>query len=104
MVDKPLSIILNTSTNRKYPSAYNRYKKNYKALLTTLKIHPCYLYKIFEHKLMKNSELYKIIKMIFQNIQDDKYSQLLLVILNKKILAKTLLNLKEKLKEGILNY
>ena len=100
MIDPPLSIVLNTSITKKYPKQYNNFKKNYKALLTTLKIHPCYLFRIFEHKLMKSGELYNIIKMIFQNIQDDKYSQLLLVILNRMILRKTVERVKEKYKDG----
>ena len=71
---------------KKFPSQFVRYRKNYKALLSALHTHPCYLLKIYEYNLMDDKKLYKVIKQIFKSMRNDEYTQLLFITLCKGIL------------------
>ena len=79
---------------QKFPNDFIKYKPNYRALLSALHTHPCYLLNIYKQKLFSDQELYRIIKQIFTNIKRDKYSQLLLITICKGILAIDLAGLK----------
>jgi alpha-tubulin suppressor-like RCC1 family protein len=93
MEDPPLKIKLKEDiTESKLPKEFLRYKRNYKCLLTTLKIHPCYLLNMYKHEYFLKSQrdmfpkdLYKIIKTLFSN-KEDKFSLYLLIIIAKEIL------------------
>lgn len=85
IIDPPLNIQIAKHKLYKYPKEYTKYKKNYKALLTTLQMHPCYILNIYKNKLLTDKELYQIIKQLFFNIRDDKYSQLTLINICKLI-------------------
>jgi alpha-tubulin suppressor-like RCC1 family protein len=87
MIDPPLSIQIKKSISSKYPKAYLKYKKNYKALLSTLQMHPCYLANLYKHQLMTDKELYLITKSLYFNIYDDNYSKLILINLITIILT-----------------
>ena len=79
---------------KKFPSQFIRYRKNYKALLSALHTHPCYLLRIYEYNLMNDKKLYKVIKQIFKSMRNDEYTQLLFITLCKGILEIDLKKLK----------
>jgi len=97
MIEPPLRINLKKDRKRKYPLQFYQYRKNYKSLLTTLRVHPCYLIKIYENKLMSDKDLYTVIKQLFSNIYNDKYSKLLLITIAKMVLEKDLRTEKERI-------
>ena len=101
--DSPFNVDFKNSDKnyKKFPPQFVAHKKIYKALLSLLHTHPCYLLKIYENKLMEDKSLYKVIKQLFKSMRNDEYTQLLLITLCKGILEIDLKNFKEK---SISNY
>jgi hypothetical protein len=62
MAEDALNVQIKYYPYNKFPPECKRYMKNYKALLTTLQMHPCYLVRIYENGLLQDKELYTIIK------------------------------------------
>lgn len=90
MADPPLNIAIKTRMkNEKYPEEYQKYKKNYKAFLSTLFNHPCYLKNIYEHIIIndKSSEelFYEIIKDLYCNMYQHEFKQLCFINLLKNL-------------------
>ena len=98
MIEPPLSIELKKEKKGKYPQEFYDYRKNYKSLLTTLRLHPCYITKMYENKLMGDKDLYVVIKQLFSNINNDKYSKILLLTIAKMIFERDLRSQKDKIK------
>lgn len=107
MGDPPLNIkTKDLNSTRKLPYEYQQFKRNYKCLVTTLKLHPCYIAKLYENEYFSLSdremcpkELYRIIKQLYFNIYDDRNSQILLIVLAKKILEIDIKQLLKKCKD-----
>lgn len=95
--DEPINIKFKTTNESKVPPCFIKYEKNYKALLTTLKMHPCYLIKLYSKSLMTNKELYGIIKDLYNRLFFDKYSKCLFTTLTKEIFKLELEKEKEKM-------
>lgn len=55
-------------------------KKQLKEALTILQIHPCYLIKLYQHKLVPNLEFYKLIKEIY-SYQNERTNYLLMSVI-----------------------
>ena len=94
-VDKPLSIHFKNSDKNwaKYPPQFIKHRKAYKALLSMLHTHPCYILNMYKNDLFEDAELYKIIKQLFKGMRHDRFTQLILITLCKEILA---IDLKKK--------
>ncbi len=95
-VDKPLNIETKRES-RKIPQGFRKFEQNYICLLSMLKIHPCYIAKLYELKVIDDHSLLKIIKSLFADIYEDEYSQYLLIKLAVLILEK---DLDKLLKDG----
>lgn len=98
--DPPINVQFKKGLYSKLPKEYSKYRRNYKALLTTLKFHPCYLEKIYNKSLLDEKELYIIIKSLYDPLFDDNYSQSLMIILINKLFTAKLLKEKEKFTNG----
>jgi hypothetical protein len=96
ILEQPFKIIKKNNIYSNYPPEFNKFKKNYKALITTLRIHPCYLYKIYSKNLLSEKEFFPIIKSIFFNMYNCNFTKTSLVILCKLILKDDLKKLYEK--------
>ena len=85
---KPLNInITNTKNNWKnYSDDFKKYRKCFKALISILHTHPCYLLNIYRYHLMDDKDLYRIIKQIFKGMRNDRYTQFIFITLIKEIL------------------
>ncbi len=110
MADPPFNITIKPQNKiSKYPEEYQRYKKNYRAFLSTLYNHPCYLRNIYENIIINNQvyeeQFYKIIKQLFANMHTDEYKKLSYINLIKNIFQvylkkKTFDNLKDQNKKN----
>ena len=97
IADPPLNIKLKVNSSSNLPFQYLNYKQNFKALLTTLHLHPCYIIKIYENNYISDKELYKIIKQLYFNISDNAYSQLLLITIIKMVIVCDVKKIQNKL-------
>lgn len=105
MSDPPLNIPVRTGNLGKYPPEYQKYKKNYKAFLSTLFNHPCYLRNIYENLIINDTEkekmFYKIIKEIYGNMYQHPYKLLNYMNLLRSIFDVYLL--KKKIVKNVTN-
>lgn len=95
--DNPINVQFKSKPSYKIPKEYLKYEPLYEALLTTLKIHPCYLVKIFEKKLLSDTEYYDIVNGLYDNLFNNNYCQSLLITLISKLFEIDFKNEKDKL-------
>ena len=66
VLEKPIYIELDSERiNKGVDANMRKDKKHIKLILTALHVHPCYLIKIFEHKLLPAQEFVRAIKDVY---------------------------------------